>query len=210
MVSKYIKFTSETPNDDGLLPYLDCEIYLKNNQFQSRLYMKPIHSGCIHPWLSNGPISQKRSIVIGEYNRATKRSFSVTDKVKSIEKVKERFMRNGYPKEFLNTTLNLFHKQQKLKRQYGSEEHRQREKNKKKTYLRIPFTSEIMKRKMMALIRRTGLQDQVRVGFDIGTSLKRKLHPPKEKALCSSACETCMSSSRTNQCMTKNVILPKV
>ena len=206
MVSKYIKFTSETPNDDGLLPYLDCEIYLKNNQFQSRLYMKPIHSGCIHPWLSNGPISQKRSIVIGEYNRATKRSFSVTDKVRSIEKVKERFMRNGYPEEFLNTTLNLFYKQQKSKRQDGLEEHQQREKKQKKTYMRIPFTSEIMKRKMMALIRRTGLQDQVRLGFDIGTSLKRKFHPPKEKPLCSSACETCMSSSRTNQCMTKNVI----
>ncbi|XP_068691472.1 uncharacterized protein [Montipora foliosa] len=64
-VNTALKFTVEIP-EDNCLPFLDTIVTLHphNGQFSTELYMKPIHSQCITPWDSHGPISQKRGILI--------------------------------------------------------------------------------------------------------------------------------------------------
>ena len=64
------KFTVEIP-EDNCLPFLDTMVtfHPHNGHFSTKLYMKPIHSQCITPWDSHGPISQKRGILIGEIRR---------------------------------------------------------------------------------------------------------------------------------------------
>ena len=93
-VSSCIQFTLERPNENGFLPFLDCEICLSDKgKLQSRLFFKPIHSGTISHWTSNGPISSKKALVLGEFRRATS-----DDNTKySVNLVLSRFPQNGYP-----------------------------------------------------------------------------------------------------------------
>ena len=74
-LNKAIQFTMEQPTNDSI-PFLDTMVTLNRdtNKFTTRLYVKPIHSECITPWDSHGPISAKRGLLIGEIKRAISRS----------------------------------------------------------------------------------------------------------------------------------------
>lgn len=194
--SEHIQFKIELPNDHGFLPFLDCEIWKDNQRFQSRLFSKDYHSKSIFPWNSNGPISRKRSIVVGELHRAVRRSTCEESEKYSINKVMEKFKANCYPARFLSSILRKF-KQKKSPSQKDTKD---------VTYIKVPFTGEAQRRKIMSLLQRTKLSDKVRVTFNAGIPLKRKLHPPKERRKCKESCEICKSGNQSGNCFNKGVV----
>ena len=80
-----LKFTIETP-DNNRLPFLDTMVTLhpEKGSFSSTLYIKPIHSQCLTPWDSHGPLSLKRGTLIGEIKRAITRSTDAQSQRASI------------------------------------------------------------------------------------------------------------------------------
>ena len=70
-----IKFTLELPNNNSELPYLDTLVSFdpSTKTFSTKLYSKPIHSGCVTPWDSHGSVGFKRSILVGEIRRPVSR-----------------------------------------------------------------------------------------------------------------------------------------
>jgi len=178
---------------DGILAFLDCETYIENGCLESRLFFKEIHSGSIYPWQSSGPVSRKRSVVLGELHRAKTRSTNNQNMDISIDRVLNRFRRNGYPNHFLHKTLRIFH----------NPKSRENEVSSNKSVLKVPFLGEDHKRKVLGVLRRTGLTEKIRICFTSGRSLKRILHPPKERKECSTACETCSSAKQKGRCFSK-------
>ena len=70
-------------------------------------------------------------------------------------------------------------------------------------YIRVPFTSELDKRRITAMVRRSGLHDKVRVIFTWPPTLSNLLKPARDKPRCPEHCITCNNSSRPNQCQVK-------
>ena len=69
----------------------------------------------------------------------------------------------------------------------------------------MQYIKEDLKRQTQAVLKRTGL-DNIRVHYINGCSSSRIFTPPKEKQCCPDPCDTCGSSIRTNQCLTKNCV----
>ena len=91
-----LKFTIETP-DNNRLPFLDTMVTLhpEKSSFSSTLYIKPIHSQCLTPWHSHGPLSLKRGTLIGEIKRAITRSTDAQlqqASIKLITKLQEEWI----------------------------------------------------------------------------------------------------------------------
>ena len=169
---------------------------LQNGHFSCRLYSKPIRSNTIHPWDSHSPISLKRGILIGELRRAVHRS-TPDYETYSTNKVIQRFLVNGYPKSFVNRVYKYFRRKQT--------HHQTKREETNKIYLKCPYVSEEMKRKMINVMKRTGLNDKVFLSFT-NYPLKRHFRPPKEKIHCDESCITCQSASSRNTCHVKGVI----
>ena len=76
-----------------------------------------------------------------------------------------------------------------------------------KISLRVPYTDEVIKRRISRLLNRTGLRNKLRIWYDSGRSLRRKFHPPKEKPLCPSDCSSCILKQKdSDSCFEKNLI----
>ncbi|XP_068736550.1 uncharacterized protein [Montipora capricornis] len=196
-VNTALKFTVEIP-EDNCLPFLDTIVTLHphNGQFSTELYMKPIHSQCITPWDSHGPISQKRGILIGEIRRAVSRSTDPRSQQNSLRLITKLYTKNGYPRSFIKSTIKRTLR--KCKSQPSEQEQGL-------VYIKMPFINEDLKRQTQAVLKRTGL-DNIRVHYINGSSSSKIFTPPKEKQCCPDPCDTCGSSTRTNQCLTKNCV----
>ena len=71
--------------------------------------------------------------------------------------------------------------------------------------MKTPFINEDPKKQTQAVLKSTGL-DNIRVHYINGCSSSRILTPPKEKQSFPDPCDTCGSSTRTNQCLTINCV----
>ena len=189
-----IKFSMQLPNDDGFLPYLDCEVRLHMGRFSSRIYFKECHSGVIQHWTSNSSRASKRGIIMGELRRATFRS--TTDFLTySIDKVLRRFQQNGYPRTFLN----------RIHKQFESRKDRAERDKAKRLFIKCPFISEDVNRKLLNTLKRTGLNDKVYVCFS-NANTRKHFRPPKGNITCEDSCKSCFYALRPNTCHTKGVI----
>ena len=195
-VNKHIQFTLEK-QANGRLPFLDCEIMLTSGKFHSRLFFKELHSGAIHPWNSHTPVSLKRGIVIGEFNRAVRCSTDDEHVKYSVDMVIKRFQNNGYPRNFLQRTYQRF-----KRNPINDDDNR----SSNRIFIKCPFISEEHKRRMLSSVRKSGLHDMIRLGFSSAPPLKRVFHPPKDRLSCSPNCKTCKISIHPNTCNTKSVI----
>lgn len=203
-ISNKIQFTVETPNEDGFLAFLDFEIKMVNNKFETRLYSKDIHSGTIYPWKSNGPISMKKAIMKGEINRAIRRSTNETNQHHSINKVLQRFKNNGYPNKIIQATMKDV-----IKKSQNPADNRTSKTETspgQKIFIQCPYVGERERRHFTAIVRRLKLQDKVKLWFNSGKSLKKIFHPPKEKKRCPMNCLSCKSAKYENTCNIKFVI----
>lgn len=195
-INPYIQFTLESPDNNGFLPFLDYHIKFTEQSFKYKLYIKPFRSISTTHWESNCPMSTKKNILLNELERAKRRSSDQDHAKQSIQIICNRFKSNGYPSSFIQQTI----------RQSERRLHSTNQRPQQLAYVRFPFTSEAIKRKVKSLIRRVGLSETVKPWFDCGPSLRRIFHPPKERQLCASDCEFCRISSRPHQCLLKNVI----
>jgi len=199
-INPHVKFTLEKPSAEGKLPFLDVAVYIKEKSFFYHLFIKKIHSGASLHWDSNCPTSQKLSILKNEFLRAKRRSRSPSDAATSYNMIKERFAANNYPTSVIRKVFYQFvhhfnpnilnHTKDTTK------------------FLRFPFIDENFKRRAQNLLRRTGLQEHVKMWFDSGPSLRQIFRPHKEKPTCSADCEMCTweLQGRTSQCQKKNTI----
>ena len=199
-INSAIQFTIEKPNDEGKLAFLDAEIFIEESRFTYRLFCKPIYSGATVSWSSDCPFSLKVNILINEFIRARRRSSSDNLANYSYSLVKKRFLLNGYPKHIISMCFRRFKNKNNGRITRSS--------NTTVKFLRFPFTDESLKRKANSLIRRTNLQDQVRLWFDNGPALRSLLKPPKEKPQCKLNCQICILHSKgySNQCQIKNTV----
>ena len=141
-----IKFTLELPNNNNELPYLDTLVSFdpSTKTFSTKLYSKPVHSGCITPWDSHGSVGYKRSILVGEIRRAVSRSTNAALQWQSLQKVTNLFASNGYPKRFVKSVIR------------NTIKNKPRNKDEQKCiYLKLPFINEEFKRRALAVIRRS-------------------------------------------------------
>lgn len=190
-----LKFTIEMPENNHL-PFLDTLVSfdLEKRTFTTTLYVKPIHSQCITPWDSHGPVSSKRAILVGEIKRAIARSTNSSSKTASLRKITSTFTLNGYPKKFVKTVIKS------TLRNTQPREERQED-----ICLKIPFINEELKRKALAVIRRSGINN-IRTHFMNGRPSSRIFAAPKDKQNCPSECETCKLTNIENRCLTKNSV----
>ena len=131
--------------------------------------MKPIHSQCITPWDSHGPISQKRGILIGEIRRAMSRSTDPRSQENSLRLITKLYTKNGYPRSFIKSTVIP------TLRKCNSQ---QSEQERDRIYIKMPYINEDLKRQTQPVLKRTGL-DNIRVHYINGSSSSRIFTPPK-------------------------------
>ncbi|KYN22605.1 hypothetical protein ALC57_04988, partial [Trachymyrmex cornetzi] len=99
-----IKFTVEE-NEDGRVNFLDITIKVKNGKIIFDLYKKPTWSGRYLNFHSNHPITHKKGIVISLLDgiiflsHPSFHTNNITDMINSL-------LNNGYPLEFLFSTIN--------------------------------------------------------------------------------------------------------
>jgi len=199
-----LKFTVEIPQDNRL-PFLDTLdtldtlviLHPEDDHFTTTLCTKPIHSQYVTPWDSHGPISQKRGILIGEIRRAISRSNDPQSQRSSLRLLTKLYIKNGYPKSFVRSTINKMLRQQKTP---PSEEQEQG-----LIYIKVPFINEDLKQQTQSIIKRTGL-NYIRIHYIGGSSSARIFTPSKEKQCCPDNCDTCSFSRTTNRCLTKNCV----
>ena len=95
-----IKFTLEKPVDNTI-PFLDLSIGKIHNSFQYSMYVKDSHSNTCLPFNSFVPNSRKINLIYSETRRAIYRSSNAVEREKSLNIIKQRFLANGYPKNFI-------------------------------------------------------------------------------------------------------------
>ena len=107
-ISPVIKFTSELPNSNVEIAFLDTLVHMKDRTDISgkldvlcKLYSKPQHSGHIIPWNSHVPLVQKIALLSSERIRTIRNCTTRKATRESLAKHKERFLCNGYPKEIV-------------------------------------------------------------------------------------------------------------
>lgn len=193
-----LKFTVEIPQNNRL-PFLDTLVTLhpENGRFTSTLYTKPIHSQCVTPWDSHGPISQKRGILIGEIRRAISRSTDTQSQRISLRYITQLYTKNGYPKSFIRSTI------EKTLHKHKTPPPEEQEQD--LIYIKVPFINEDLKQQTQSIIKRTGLNN-IRIHYINGSSSARIFTPPKEKQCCPNDCDTCTSTRTTNRCLAKNSV----
>ena len=190
-----INFILELPNQNQL-PFLDTMVSFnpESKTVSTKLHIKPIHSRCITPWDSHGPIAAKRTILIGETKRAVTCSTDSTSRRESLRQLTDLFVNNGYPKKFVKTTNRNTLSNKST-----------REDEIKYTYLKLPFINEEFKRRALAVVKRSGI-DNVRIQFMNGKSSRRAFAPPRDRTHCPKACETCKCTNKVDRCLNKNVV----
>jgi hypothetical protein len=71
--------------------------------------------------------------------------------------------------------------------------------------MKLPYINEEFKRRSLAVVRRSGLNN-IKIHFLNGKSSSQRFVPRKETMNCSNNCETCKSGKKTNRCHNKNVV----
>ena len=102
----HIKFTMESPDSEGSIPFLDTKcIPNSNNTIHTTIYRKPIHTDRYLDWNSNLPRSNRRSVI----QALTHGAKMVCSTPELLAKEMDYLHRNNNPDCFLKkkTTLGL-------------------------------------------------------------------------------------------------------
>lgn len=129
-----LQFTIELEKNEKI-NFLDLTIHKKNNSLQTEWFTKETWSGRYLNFLSNHPLSQKKSVVIGLADRAISLS-DPTFRPKSIKKAKQILYKNNYPKTLVH---NIF--KERIKQFYNS--HNKSKKTTNKIHISLPYIHEL-------------------------------------------------------------------
>ena len=101
-----IKFTVEEANET--LPFLDVEIKLNDDSYDSWVWRKKTHTGVLLNFTAIAPTKWKRGLILCLLNRVWDICSSVTYFDREVAKLQKIFESNGYPVKFFKYTLEQF------------------------------------------------------------------------------------------------------
>ena len=101
-----IKFTVEQATKT--LPFLDVELKLDENSFDSWVWRKKTHTGVLLNYTAIAPSKWKFGLIICLLNRIWDICSDNNYFQQEVEKLKTMFLRNGYPVKFFNSAFEQF------------------------------------------------------------------------------------------------------
>ena len=124
-----IKFTVEEASET--LPFLDVEIRLNENSYDSWVWRKKTHTGVLLNFSALAPLKWKSGLVLCLLNRcwdicSNRNYFQI-----EVNKLKTMFMNNGYSAKFFDTAFERFWKSKNTEKTNNSEEN--------DIHVKIPF-----------------------------------------------------------------------
>ena len=90
------------------LPFLDVQVELKENGFNSWVYRKPTHTNVMLNFMSNVPNQWKSGLIYCLLNRAYSICSSIVYFEQEVQLLKKMFSANGYPASFFDNALTHF------------------------------------------------------------------------------------------------------
>ena len=161
-----IKFTIESTEETSSIPFLDTKITIKPaGNYTTELYIKPMSAGVILHADSAQPWQTKRAVLHSQIRRAIKISSDSDSCQRSIDKVKQLFLNNGYSMKTINTAID---------RCRSSARQDKRKKKTSVTRLVLPFIDDQLAKAVQAVIRGSG-QPDVSVTWTNQNTIKRQL-----------------------------------
>ena len=150
---KNLKFTAELGTKT--LPFLNVEIEVNANDFNSWVYRKKTHTGVLLNFSAIVPGSWKTGLVMCLLHQAQSICSSEFYFRSEVAKLKEMFYSNGYPKSFFDKALEKFIEKQNMDVIPTADENTE---DVKKVNLTIPFLGEASRKfakQMVSLFKST-------------------------------------------------------
>ena len=105
-----MKFTKDAALADCSFPFLNVEIKINTNKFDSWIYRKPTHTNVFLNYKAVAPNSFKRGLILGLLTTAKRLSSSSEFFYEEVCKLREIFCSNNYPISYFNNVLSDFDK----------------------------------------------------------------------------------------------------
>ena len=117
-----IKFTME--QSTGNLTFLDVEIQVNNNKFDTWIWRKPTNTGLTLNFYAVCPRFWKEGLIKCMLHRAKKLCSNNILFENEVNKLRKIFNNNGYPTTFFNRILDTFYQERKEKESESSINHK--------------------------------------------------------------------------------------
>ena len=192
-----IRFTMETTEHDGSLPFLDTKITVEpSGKYTTELYMKPMSSGIILHAESAQPWKVKKALVQSQIQRAIRLSSDTEAQQRSIASVKQLLTDNGYPQKAIDNAVSACTTRRPQTRS-----------KKPVTRLVLPYIDDQLTSAVQAVVRGSDLQDlgvAWRNGCTIrGQLVRSALKPPSCPG--GARCHACAAGLQ-GRCHTSGVV----
>ena len=156
------------------------------------------------PYDSAHPAQMKKSVLKAQLKRAVRLSSDPAARDRSVAKVTDLFISNGYPPRLVRSSTAQV---MSIPRERQTEQSRARRRQDDRTFISLPFIDDSLAHKIQGTVRASGLAFQVAWKND--NSLKKSLvRSALEPPPCPGGgrkCATCMSGLG-GRCRTKNVV----
>ena len=196
-LNPHIQFTYEMSTYS--IDFLDLTIHLDQttHRLEHELFIKPTSLGIFLNYQSAHPQSTITNCAVNEIERALKNGTTDQYKKNGVQKISQMLRKNNYPADTIRTLI---------RRAEGKQaENRDKYKKHMKYVLCLPFIGEQHKRKILAILRKSGMLENTRVCFNTDKNLKEIL---TRSALLPTPCNK-QSDKKCYQCdehcMTKNL-----
>ncbi|XP_043195743.1 uncharacterized protein LOC122367039 [Amphibalanus amphitrite] len=200
-----VKFTLDYSDKEKGVPFLDTLVTVEEKddvtKIETELYIKPMNSGIILHFDSAHPKSTKLNVARNQFKRAIRNSSSSMKERKSVEKIRQLLLKNGYPNHVL---IRL------LREARGNKTHSRTRRNRTQEpcdgFLTLPYVDERLLCEVKSKVRQSGLN--VKLAWTNSQKLKDKLvRSALCKPLCPGGqrCHTCRSGF-SGDCTQKNLV----
>jgi hypothetical protein len=159
---KNLRFTMESMCPSSrTLPFLDVKVrFTPENQLETSVYRKPTNTGVLINYEATAPQKWKQSIIKGFLVRARRICSSGELLNKEIASITDMFMRNGYPKPFLDKIIREFNDEKSTIEQSETREVETEEEELKPAYFVLPYIGKASE-KLHKRVRREMLQHNI-------------------------------------------------
>ena len=199
-----VKFTLDHSGVDKGVAFLDTMVTVEERsngtKIETELYIKPTNSGIVLHFKSAHPTSMKHNIARNQFRRAIRNSSNAIKERRSVDKIRDLLLQNGYPEKLLVRLLK------EARRNFTPARARARkERTHYDGFLCLPYIDEELLCKIKSKVRKSGLN--VRIAWQNDQKLKNKL---VRSSLCKprcpggQRCHTC-SSGFSGDCTQKKL-----
>jgi hypothetical protein len=192
-ITPEIQFTIEMPNTNERLPFLDVELYIKDNNIQYGWFIKPLHSGNLMRKDAYAPQKVKDNFIINSFFRIFTRCNNSKDKEEATNKMYKLLIKNLFNNIEINRGLKrAVHKFNNIseKEPWKLDQ----------AILKTQFLSDIMNFDLKGRLQNHNIK-LVNKKFTRLTSLN-----PREKIKSTCSCEVCKQVGDKYDCKTQKVV----